>query len=480
MSYTRRNTEDGVTVMSKDLYDNLQDGIEERELAHTFINVLSLKFKNDGSEDCSLKLQELIDETEENESLKLFFPAGTYKFSSQIIINKSIEFIGESYLSPTYTVEGKINLKGGTVFDFSSCFEEGDCIDSSDYHRKTICNITIYSSSFKIYENRDNTPNGNRPTSPVYTFFNKVNQSGISINGYGSILDNVYVIGFSNYGIHTIQHNFVRNCWVISCGNSFFVSKADNSLYCNRATLCKKALVLKSSLNTVVDFRCDSVSEIALHLMSYSNSNLIYGFSCDYVMYAGIQIESNCVRNKISGTCGRSGVFYAGWNVDSIPSEELVKGAGIVFNGQSGNNYIDVSCPYNSAIDSNPEISLVPSIPIIINGSISNPTVNLTYHRFNNTAGTPLTITDYLKVIRAISGGGSITIFINGLKYETRSFQPSQSVVQITTIVNNQYFYSDSAISRKPAVTGLFCKDSEGNVYMSIGTNSIDDWKKLT
>ena len=30
MAYTRRNTTDGVTVMNKDLYDNLQDGIEER------------------------------------------------------------------------------------------------------------------------------------------------------------------------------------------------------------------------------------------------------------------------------------------------------------------------------------------------------------------------------------------------------------------------------------------------------------------
>lgn len=30
MAYTRRQTQDGVTVMNKDLYDNLQDGIEER------------------------------------------------------------------------------------------------------------------------------------------------------------------------------------------------------------------------------------------------------------------------------------------------------------------------------------------------------------------------------------------------------------------------------------------------------------------
>lgn len=30
MAYTRRQTQDGVTVMNKDLYDNLQDGIENK------------------------------------------------------------------------------------------------------------------------------------------------------------------------------------------------------------------------------------------------------------------------------------------------------------------------------------------------------------------------------------------------------------------------------------------------------------------
>ena len=29
MSYSRRTVTDGVTVMNKDLYDNLQDGIDE-------------------------------------------------------------------------------------------------------------------------------------------------------------------------------------------------------------------------------------------------------------------------------------------------------------------------------------------------------------------------------------------------------------------------------------------------------------------
>lgn len=36
MAYSRRNTEDGVTIMNRELYDNLQDGIEEakRDIAN--------------------------------------------------------------------------------------------------------------------------------------------------------------------------------------------------------------------------------------------------------------------------------------------------------------------------------------------------------------------------------------------------------------------------------------------------------------
>ena len=37
MAYTRRNVTDGETIMNKDLYDNLQDGIEE---AHEAILLL--------------------------------------------------------------------------------------------------------------------------------------------------------------------------------------------------------------------------------------------------------------------------------------------------------------------------------------------------------------------------------------------------------------------------------------------------------
>ena len=53
MAYTRRNTTDGVTIMNKDLYDNLQDGIEERGITPEMFGA-----KGDGVTDDSDALNE--------------------------------------------------------------------------------------------------------------------------------------------------------------------------------------------------------------------------------------------------------------------------------------------------------------------------------------------------------------------------------------------------------------------------------------
>ena len=40
MAYTRRQVEDGVTIMNKELYDNLQDGIDELRTLANISNVV--------------------------------------------------------------------------------------------------------------------------------------------------------------------------------------------------------------------------------------------------------------------------------------------------------------------------------------------------------------------------------------------------------------------------------------------------------
>lgn len=80
MSYTRRNTEDGVTVMNKDLYDNLQDGIEERGVTPEMFGA-----KGDGITDDSSSFQRMVDYAVENLCL-IIIPNKVYKLVTPISV----------------------------------------------------------------------------------------------------------------------------------------------------------------------------------------------------------------------------------------------------------------------------------------------------------------------------------------------------------------------------------------------------------
>ena len=71
MAYTRRNTTDGVTVMNKDLYDNLQDGVEDAINHSTgWVNVVNtFNLDNTGNIDI---LQDIINKSSDFDTL--YFP----------------------------------------------------------------------------------------------------------------------------------------------------------------------------------------------------------------------------------------------------------------------------------------------------------------------------------------------------------------------------------------------------------------------
>lgn len=81
MAYTRRQTQDGVTVMNKDLYDNLQDGIEEHGITPQMFGAIG-----DGIHDDTEALQKCINYSLEN---NIFIVATkTYLVTSSLILNK--------------------------------------------------------------------------------------------------------------------------------------------------------------------------------------------------------------------------------------------------------------------------------------------------------------------------------------------------------------------------------------------------------
>lgn len=80
MAYTRRNTTDGVTIMNKDLYDNLQDGIEERGVTPEMFGAVG-----DGVHDDSEAIQKAIN----NPNVHKLIINNTYKIKNPININRN-------------------------------------------------------------------------------------------------------------------------------------------------------------------------------------------------------------------------------------------------------------------------------------------------------------------------------------------------------------------------------------------------------
>ena len=88
MAYTRRNTTDGVTVMNKDLYDNLQDGIEERGITPEMFGAVG-----DGVHDDTEAIKRAL-----KCKNKIILLRGTYLISS--FFPAVVKFIFFSFASP--------------------------------------------------------------------------------------------------------------------------------------------------------------------------------------------------------------------------------------------------------------------------------------------------------------------------------------------------------------------------------------------
>lgn len=84
MSYTRRNTTDGVTRMNKDLYDNLQDGIEERGVTPEMFGAVG-----DGVHDDTEAIKKAL-----NTKNKIILLRGTYLISSFLVLTSNTHIFG--------------------------------------------------------------------------------------------------------------------------------------------------------------------------------------------------------------------------------------------------------------------------------------------------------------------------------------------------------------------------------------------------
>lgn len=134
MSYTRRNTTDGSTIMNKDLYDNLQDGIDNtKEVFNMFRHGADVT----GVKSCDSIFKQALES-----GLPIYFPRGIYSFSSPVNSTKSVIIYGDSKEDTIINF-----LPSSTEQDFFAVFSVGS------FYCKDLCMNLQVSKSCKFVNN---------------------------------------------------------------------------------------------------------------------------------------------------------------------------------------------------------------------------------------------------------------------------------------------------------------------------------------
>jgi hypothetical protein len=383
VAYTRRNTTDGVTRMNKDLYDNLQDGIDElliyKKVAVNVVEKFGLD--NTGTYDISESLQNIINESEET---ILYFPEGIYLINNPITINRQISFIGDHLSKYLYHVTDYKNLKG-TIFVASPTFpKQTFMFTTTNYTRVTFQNILFIGNTVSFEIKEDISHDGVLVEKYSYVF-SKDEVSAIYLTGFYSIISSCSFIGFSGIGVYSEIYNTIKDCYSYECNVGFWVH-TDNTAYNIRCQCCVCGIKIgvpnnfktsKGSSNTLSMIRLDGIATFGMEVdgFSHSISNVLF----DQINWSSIKIETGArsiFSNIILGRCCQK---YASFNPEDIPQEDLKIASAIYLKGDMGPFSLDANfCKFNHLDDSSIQ-SEGPSLCIYSDGYINYIDINLSY-----------------------------------------------------------------------------------------------------
>jgi hypothetical protein len=361
MAYTRRNTTDGVTVMNKDLYDNLQDGIENKPFYYdsvadmkadpnlkegmkavtlgyyspndgggatyliqktennyagisvrlnsnlyasilikkgSYINVLKAGVKNDGVTPVSDLLNTLLTNLSFN---KLYFPSGIYLLDKKLECKGSIEqsLIGESTQNENYYNTGRNN---NTIFTRTQDYKDSCLVKVSDYTRVSIRNIMFYGDSYRISCDDQISTKGN-----IHNMYSTEillsGLSGVIVDGAQSFIDNCFFEGFSDVGLNLKIYNKVNDCNFKNCRVGLLAS-TDNIIGDLIIMSCETGVILGAGENE----ESTSLSK------SKGSSNILSNVRIDGCSGFGVKIYgwNNILTNYLSDQINYASILLCG------------------------------------------------------------------------------------------------------------------------------------------------------------------------
>lgn len=412
-----------------------------------WINVKSYGIDNKGTEDCSEKLQALLD------SLTLgsvvYFPQGKYLFKSGITVNKSISIIGDGGINMINSALAAVN---GTIFLFDSDVSDATLLTiGTEAYNVDIQNIGFCSTSAKFsMKNNCYTERPSEPYNPYEFTINQENVNAIdATKGTRSHFYHCNFDGFSGYGIKT-NKNRLDDCRFYNCGNAIELQGNDCILQNCRISSCNNGIYTGSYARSlfIYDIWIDLIVEYAI----YGNQvgGIITGIidHIGYSAFAFTRIQSIMLNMRIN----RCGMYYANATASELGSSsdkvawltELKKYALICADNITDSTII-VSAYYRTLDDESASTYYSPNCIIATDLSVRN-TVTIPNIEKNNEKGINVIAINASSEMNIIYPDGSVYLRRLGNFCSTPTMLTRTSAPKTATPANK---VSDFAYDRK-------------------------------
>lgn len=312
MAYTRRNTTDGVTVMNKDLYDNLQDGVEEAINHSTgWVNVVkTFNLDNTGNIDISDKLQDIINKSSDFDTL--YFPKGKYLMNKGIKISKPLTLLGDTkivsniprlgYGSTEFITKDTPNI---TLIEVSTC-------------KFSIEGICFFSNSSQVITNEEESS----PINPHFHYelrhlYENVNAIVCNNNEGLSRFSNIFISNFSGIGFKVPYYSILDNIVVFSCKVGIDLG-VDSILTNSKTWGCEVGLKLQVG-GTVSNTRIEANSKWGI-VCTGTGQYKLNNITVDQCGYAGLYAETSLSYLIFTGKLSRCCQYYFGFTEEDFNS----------------------------------------------------------------------------------------------------------------------------------------------------------------
>lgn len=291
------------------------------EIKNGWINAVTSGIDNTGNTDATLKIIEIINNADPGSVI--YFPKGIYLVSGNISISKPLTILGDSYYHPA---NSHFPMYDQTIFKVADYCENITIFTKSgQYNRIAIKNITMYSTSFVFNYTNYIPVSGSYGGQFSYTINkNNVNAIDIHNDSWGSLIENVFINGFSGVGIDGPCDSTYNNIYVSHSGTGMII-ETDSTATNIRVQFCKNGAYIKNSCN-VTNIRVEEIANVGITFNSYYTS--VSNMTVDMCDYNGIVTEQ-LLYSTIQGTVMRCGLNYYNNNVANLPDIDKSKAAKI-------------------------------------------------------------------------------------------------------------------------------------------------------